>query len=235
MREGAILVREERERLCLSFRAARHETEAEAEEAESVGLATGVSSAKRWGIMQTIFPTSLTPEQYAQQECHRQVPAPAQCPNCQGPSSLEALGYYSRFITQTLAAILEIWIRRFRCRRCRISVSCLPQFAQPYRLVNNATVQAGFNDQSTRPDVQRWQGLIDAYWRRLEGHLPELVQRVGQAFGALPVNLSAAAFWTRWLAACRSLAAGTRELVARFGTCLFGTYRCHQRPLSRVA
>src|SRR5574337_1238733 len=53
------------------------------------------------------------------------------------------------------------------------------------RSLHNATVQAGFNDQSTRPDVQRWQGLIDAYWRRLEGHLPELVQRVGQAFGAL--------------------------------------------------
>jgi hypothetical protein len=185
--------------------------------------------------MQTIFPTSLTPEQYAQQNYQEQVSAPESCPNCQRLSSLEALGYYSRFITQTIAAVLEIWIRRFRCRRCRISVSCLPQFAQPYRVVNNATVQAGFNDQSTRADVQRWRSLIDTYWRRFEAHLPDLVQRVGQHFGPLPVNLTASAFWTQWLTACRSLAAGTRQLVARFCTCLFGTYRCHQRQLYRVA
>lgn len=185
--------------------------------------------------MQTIFPTSLTPEQYAEANYQRQVPAPAHCPNCRRPSSLEALGYYSRFITQTMVAILEIWIRRFRCRGCRISVSCLPQFAQPYRVVNNDTVQAGFNEQRTRPDVQRWQSLIDAYWRRLEQHLPDLVRRLGSAFGALPVNLTAAVFWTQWLQISRSLAAGTRQLVTHFRTCLFGTYRCHQRQPSRVA
>lgn len=185
--------------------------------------------------MQTIFPTSLTPEQYAEQNYQQQVPAPEHCPNCQRLSSLEALGYYSRFITQTIAAVLEIWIRRFRCRRCRISVSCLPQFAQPYRVVNNDTVEAGFKEQRTRPDVQRWQSLIDAYWRRVDQHLPELVQRVGQAFGRLAVPLTTSAFWTQWLDACRSLAAGTRQLVARFRTCLFGTYRCHQCQPSRVA
>jgi hypothetical protein len=185
--------------------------------------------------MQTIFPTLLTPEQYAQQNYQVQVPAPESCPNCQRPNCLQALGYYSRFITQTIAIVLEIWIRRFRCCRCRISVSCLPQFAQPYRVVNNATVQAGFNDQSTRADVQRWQSLIDTYWRRFEQHLPQLVQCVGQAFGSLAVDVTASAFWTQWLAACRSLAAGTCQLVARFCTCLFGTYRCHQRQLYRVA
>jgi hypothetical protein len=221
----------ERERTFLSFREAGPVDE---------GLRKGVfkrgpAPLRRLGIMQTIFPTLLTPAQYAEQEYHRQVKAPAQCPNCQRPCSLEALGYYSRFITQALAAVLEIWIRRFLCRHCCISVSCLPQFAQPYRVVNSDTVEAGFNGQNTRPDVQRWHSLIVAYWRRLEAHLPKLVQRVGPVFGRLALNLTAPAFWEQWVAAGGSLAAGTMELVARFRTCLFGTYRCHQRQPSRVA
>ena len=32
-------------------------------------------------VMQTIYPTSLTPNQYAEQEYHKQVKAPVNCPN----------------------------------------------------------------------------------------------------------------------------------------------------------
>jgi len=119
--------------------------------------------------MQRITPTSLTPEQYAQEQYHKQVKPPESCPNCKQLHCLEALGYYSRFITQSVAAVLEIWIRRFLCRHCRISVSCLPQFAQPYRLVNTPTVEAGFQGRRERADVQRWAVLIAAY---LVGALP---------------------------------------------------------------
>jgi len=185
--------------------------------------------------MQKIVPTSLTPEQYAEQEYHRQVKPPELCPNCDQPHGLEALGYYSRFITQAIATVLEIWIRRFLCRHCRISVSCLPQFAQPYRLVNTQTVQAGFRGQSTRPAVQRWAYLIAAYWRRFEQHLPRLLERVGCAFGPLPLPATARDFWHRLLESCGHLAAATAELVHRFHTCWFGTYRCHQRKLSCAA
>ncbi len=145
--------------------------------------------------MQNIIPTSLTPEQYAQQQYDKQVRPPELCPNCDQPHGLEALGYYSRFITQAIATVLEIWIRRFLCRHCRISVSCLPQFAQPYRLVNTQTVEAGFPGQNTRPAVQRWACLIAAYWRRFEQHLPGLLERVGSAFGALPLQATARDFW----------------------------------------
>jgi len=41
--------------------------------------------------MQTIYPTSLTPEQYAEQEYHKQVRPPENCPNCQRAHALEAL------------------------------------------------------------------------------------------------------------------------------------------------
>lgn len=178
--------------------------------------------------MQKIIPTSLTPEQYAEQEYHKQVKPPEKCPNCDRAYCLEALGYYSRFLTQSIAAVLEIWIRRFLCRRCRISVSCLPEFAQPYRLVNTQTVEAGFNNQSSRPEVQRWNYLIEAYWRRFEQHLPALLRRVGSAFGAVPLQATARDFWQCLRQSCGNLATGTGELVHRFRTCLFGTYRCHQ-------
>ena len=181
--------------------------------------------------MQTIFPTSLTPAEYVEQNYQEQVQAPERCPNCDGPNSLEALGYYSRFVTQVIAAVLEILVRRFRCRHCRRSVSCLPAFAQPYRVVNSATVEAAFAGQHTRADVQRWWEVLRSYWRRFEAHLPELVRRVGQAFGGLPLQPDAQAFWKRCVQAHGGLARTTQELIARFRTCLFGTYRCHQRRM----
>jgi len=179
--------------------------------------------------MQTIFSTSLTPGEYVEQNYQEQVQAPEYCPNCEAPSSLEALGYYSRFVTQVIAAVLEILVRRFRCRRCRISVSCLPEFAQPYRVVNSTTVEAAFNGERARADVQRWWVLLRSYWRRFDAHVPELVRRVGQAFGRLPLEPTAQDFWKRCVQAGGGLARSTQELIDRFRTCLFGTYRCHQR------
>ena len=44
--------------------------------------------------MQTIYPTSLTPEQYAEQDYHTQVRPPENCPNCRRAQALEALAYY---------------------------------------------------------------------------------------------------------------------------------------------
>ena len=82
-------------------------------------------------VMQRIYPTSLTPEQYVEQDYHRQVKAPENCPNCHRAHALEALAYYHRYLTSSTALVLLIWVRRFLCRHCRISVSCLPAFAQP--------------------------------------------------------------------------------------------------------
>ena len=105
--------------------------------------------------MQRIFQTSLTPEQYAEQAYQKQVPAPENCPNCARAHALEGLAYYHRYITTATAIVLMIWVRRFLCRHCRVSVSCLPSFAQPYRLVNTPTIEAGFNGQSSRQILQR--------------------------------------------------------------------------------
>jgi hypothetical protein len=178
--------------------------------------------------LQTYYPTSLTPEQYAEQEHHKQVPRPEDCPNCRRAHLLEALGYYWRFITTATAAVLLIGVRRFLCRHCRVSVSCLPQFAQPYRPVNTGTVEKGFNGQAT-DQVARWSHLIRCYGKRFESHLPLLLRQVGNAFGPVPLQPTAKDFWHQLMKSCGDLGSATRQLVHQFHTCLFGTYRCHQR------
>jgi hypothetical protein len=179
--------------------------------------------------MQRVYPTLLTPEQYAQQDYHRQVAAPEDCPNCNRAHSLEAHCYYHRYITTATDLVLWIWVRRFWCRHCRITVSCLPAFAQPYRVVNTPTVAAGFNGEAARPEVRRWELLIAAYWERFEAHLPVLLRQVGNAFGPVPLQPTVRGFWRRLLARCGDLARATGQLIHQFHTCLFGTYRCHQR------
>jgi hypothetical protein len=179
--------------------------------------------------MQTICRVVVTPEEYVQESYQRRIAPPAQCPNCLKAHCLEALGYYGRYLSaRAVATVLRIWVRRFWCRRCCVSVSCLPDFAQPYRLVNSASVEAGFEGQADRPDVQRWAVLIAAYWRRFEEHLASLIGAVGPAFGPLPLKATAAEFWGQLKRACGGLATATRQLVNQFRTCLFGTYRCHQ-------
>jgi hypothetical protein len=178
--------------------------------------------------MQTIFQTSLTPQQYVEQDYQKQVRPPENCPNCGRAYTLESLAYYDRYVTHALAVLL-IWVRRFLCRHCRVSVSCLPGFAQPYRAVNTVTVAAGFSGQNQNREVQHWGTAIAVYWRRYQRHLPALLRRVGNAFGPVPLAPTAQGFWQQLLRHCGDLAGATRELVQRFHTCLFGTYRCHQR------
>ena len=178
--------------------------------------------------MQQIYPTSLTPAQYVEQNHHKQVRPPENCPNCGQAHTLEALTYYRRYVT-SLVDVLRIWVRRFLCRECRVSVSCLPDFAQPYRAVNTATVEAGFSGQTQKREVQHWGALIEVYWERLVAHLPLLLRQVGNAFGPVSLQPTAGSFWSQLLRHCGDLAKATRQLVQEFHTCLFGTYRCHQR------
>jgi hypothetical protein len=155
-----------------------------------------------------------------------QVQKPENCANCGGANSLEALGYYRRYISHLLEC-LRIRVRRFLCLRCCVSISCLPDFAQPYRVVNSSTIEAGFNGGKARPEVH-WGSLIAVYWKKFTAFLQKLLLTVANAFGPCPVQTRAEDFWKLLLKGCGSLAAATQQLVRQFRVCLFGKYRCHQ-------
>ena len=45
----------------------------------------------------------------------------------------------------------------------------------------------------------------------------------------VPLQPTARGFWKQLLGSCGDLGKATRQLIHQFHTCLFGTYRCHQR------
>jgi hypothetical protein len=125
------------------------------------------SCAQQWlRTMQIILDFPGTPEDYISQNVHLQVSPPGSCPRCTA-INLESLGYYNRGITAAgSSSILVIPIKRFRCRACKLNLSFLPSFAQPYRLVRNSTVQTFFDGSANDADATRWGHLLRRYWRR---------------------------------------------------------------------
>jgi len=182
--------------------------------------------------MQKLVRVKLSVEEYVREQFHRQMRAPSQCPNCGQLRKLWALGYYRRYTTGALGKAIAILVRRFRCRYCRVTVSCLPHFAQPYRLVNHSTLEAFVKGRDQQRDVQARWDLLQRYLRRFVEWQPELLKIIGHRFGRASPNEEATAFWRRAVATCGSTSKLTVLLVEEFGTTCFSTYRCHQAPFA---
>lgn len=178
--------------------------------------------------MQVIVQTVCrTVEDYLAQGAHRNVRPPVRCPHCGKLHTLDHLGYYQRGCTDSDGKVRDISVHRFECAHCGRTVSCLPDFAQPYRLINNATTQKYFDGNTTAPDVQRNRDNLRRYWRRFVDYAAYLRQRVGCALGRAPPKEPAAGLWQRILAIYRTLANATRYLVTAFKVTCFGKYGCH--------
>lgn len=178
--------------------------------------------------MQKVRRVKLTVEAYVRELFQKRMRAPEQCPNCGRFHQLWGHGYYGRWTTDALGKAIWFLVRRFLCMHCGITVSCLPYFAQPYRLVNHTTLEAFLKGHSRRRDVQALLGLLQRYVRRFNEWRPSLVRIVGYRFGRASPKEEATAFWRRAVAACGSTAELTMELVTEFRTTCFRTYRCHQ-------
>lgn len=65
--------------------------------------------------MQRIVVFGGTPEQYAQNGIERTIGRPAQCPNCAKNRTLEAHGYYGRWVSamEEAGRLVRIRVRRF--------------------------------------------------------------------------------------------------------------------------
>jgi hypothetical protein len=109
-----------------------------------------------------------------------------------------------------------------------VTVSCLPQFAQPYRMVCNLTIERFFEG-SNRIDVRSWRELLGAYRRRYQRWFRRLRTECGALFGRSPPQENPESFWRRITRACGGVAAATGKLVGELRVTLFGRYRCHQR------
>ena len=133
-----------------------------------------------------------------------------------------------RWTTDGLGKAIWLLVRRFLCMHCGITVSCLPCFAQPYRLVNHTTLEAFLKGHTHHRDVAALLGLLQRYERRFREWRPSLVRIVGYRFGRASPKEEATAFWRSAVAACGSAAELTMQLVTEFRTTCFRTYRCHQ-------
>lgn len=110
-----------------------------------------------------------------------------------------------------------------------MTVSCLPRFAQPYRVVCNATIEVFFEGRTDRSDVRAWGELLGRYRRAYQRWFGTLRMECGALFGRSPPEEKPLIFWGRIMGTCGGLASATGKLVGQLRITLFGRYRCHQR------
>jgi hypothetical protein len=178
--------------------------------------------------LQIIVPVTWTPEDHLVAQKQFSMARPPRCPNCSAAKSLVALGYYERWLSGTNGRHLRVSVRRFRCRACGRTVSLLPDFAQPYRLVRNEVIEWYFSGETEQVETQRNTMLLRCYWRRFTRWLPELRRAVGAGLGRSPPASEPRRWWAFLMDVAGDLARATRRLVEQMRVTIFGRYRCHQ-------
>ena len=176
--------------------------------------------------MQIIRPVFMGPDRYSEERFHRGIEPPPECPHCGTDNSLEALGYYCRSVTSLNRGVISIHVRRFRCVICGRTVSVLPAFAQPYRLVVNAIVDQFFHG-AIPAGALSWLTLLKQYWNRFSAWIPEVDKLLGPLVERSPPVGDAVEWWRVIVTVFGDLEKITVTLVNRFGITLFGRYRCH--------
>jgi hypothetical protein len=176
--------------------------------------------------MQIIHAVRVSADQYMATCFHEGVEPPCKCPHCDATNALRALGYYSRNVTSPKSGVLRILVRRFRCCKCGKTVSVLPSFVQPYRLVLNVTINEFFGG-TLSANALSWLPLLKQYWNRFSDWLPWIDRVIGSVVSRSPPHLDAVGWWQVMAETFGDLEKITAALVGRFGVTLFGRYRCH--------
>jgi hypothetical protein len=177
--------------------------------------------------MQIIHVLEMDPERYVAECFHQQMLPPGKCPHCCRLKTLWSLGYYGRNLSRLGFGALLIFVRRFRCWYCGKTVSLLPSFAQPYRFVQNRTIEKYVQGDEFSDEVARHLDLLSRYWRRFCLWIPELERTCGHALGRAPPRNSIAV-WDFLIDAHGDLGSTTKILVTAFQITPFGRYRCHR-------
>ena len=178
--------------------------------------------------MQLICLLEIDAERYAAEDYQFRIRPPPQCPHCQGRHTFWALGYYVRYLSRICTGVLHIHIRRFRCCQCGKTVSLLPAFAHPYRLIQNQTFHRFATGQAHHPDVQRSLILLQVYWLQFEKWIPELAKVTGQILGRAPPLDQSDEWWREVTGHFGNADLATQGLVRDFRVTFFGRYQCHR-------
>jgi hypothetical protein len=189
---------------------------------------------KRWidlPAMQIIRAVPMSVDDYVATSVHKRVEPPCKCPHCDATNALKALGYYSRNVTGPKSGVLRIFVRRFRCSECGKTVSVLPSFVQPYRLVLNVTINEFFGG-TLSANALSWLPLLKQYWNRFSDWLPRIDRIIRSVVSRSPPHSDATGWWQVMAATFGDLERITATLVGQFGITLFGRYRCHS-PCSK--
>lgn len=181
--------------------------------------------------MQLLIAVSTSAEDYFAEDRHLSLRPPIRCPHCDGIRSLWALGYYRRYVSVRSRDAMLISIRRFRCIHCRKTVSLLPQFAQPYRLVCNSLINAYFSGRRKNLSVIHWEAPLRQYWKRFLFWLPVLAETIEHQYGRPPPTSEPAAWWYFLVHQHHGLNRTMARLLRDFQITPFGRYRCHKSAL----
>ncbi len=141
---------------------------------------------------------------------------------------LELPGVYERYVSNGSTALL-ITVLRYRCGQTGATVSLLPDFAQPYRLLASELIEDYFFERANR-FADAWLELLKSYRKGFEAWYKKLSAIVGFSLGRAPPGLdSDAAEYFKWLVgACgHCLERVTRTLTKRLKVSTFGRYQCH--------
>jgi transposase len=177
-------------------------------------------------VVQIIRAVPVSADHYVGTSFHQGVEPPCKCPHCDATNALKALGYYSRNVTSPKRGVLRICVRRFRCCECGKTVSILPSFVQPYRLVLNLTINEYFGG-TLNTNALSWLPLLKQYWNRFSNWRPRIDRIIRSVVSRSPPHSDAAGWWKVIAATLGDLEKITTVLVGRFGVTLFGRYRCH--------
>ena len=140
----------------------------------------------------------------------------------------DLLGVYERYLV-CRSQCFQIKVLRWLCKQSGATVSLLPDFAQPYRLLENELIEDFFFGR-TNPFLQCWSDLLKSYQKRFERWYSELSSVVGFSLGRAPPGIGCSGQeYFKWLVdACgNSLKNATRTLTKRLKISIFGCYKCH--------
>ena len=140
----------------------------------------------------------------------------------------DLLGVYERYLVCG-SQCFRIKVLRWFCKQTGATVSLLPDFAQPYRLLENELIEDSFFQRPNR-FLQSWSDLLNSYQRRFERWYDDLSSVVGFSLGREPPGIrSCAREYFKWLVdACGNcLKNATRTLTKHLKVSIFGRYKCH--------